>query len=92
MSEAEFVAFLSTGLRLFTRHSVPGSVHFICMDWRHMKELLAASGQIYDSLLNLCLWVKDNGGMGSFYRSRHAFWLPSESVESATGWRFIRFT
>src|SRR5271169_4728233 len=27
--------------------------------------------QIYDSLLNLCVWVKDNGGMGSFYRSRH---------------------
>jgi hypothetical protein len=36
-----------------------------------MKELLAAGGQVYDALLNLCVWVKDNGGMGSFYRSRH---------------------
>jgi len=36
-----------------------------------MKELLAAAGQVYDSLLNLCVWVKDNGGMGSLYRSRH---------------------
>jgi len=71
MSEAEFVAFLSTVLRLLARHSAVGSVHFICMDWRHMKELLAAGGQVYDSLLNLCVWVKDNGGMGSFYRSRH---------------------
>jgi len=71
MSEAEFVAFLSTSLRLLARHSALGSVHFICMDWRHMKELLAAGGQAYDSLLNLCVWVKDNGGMGSFYRSRH---------------------
>lgn len=71
MSEAEFVAFLSTALRLFVKNSTPGSVHFICMDWRHMKELLAASGQVYESLLNLCVWVKDNGGMGSFYRSRH---------------------
>lgn len=71
MSEAEFVAFLSTGLRQFAKHSAPGSVHFICMDWRHMKELLAAGGEAYDSLLNLCVWVKDNGGMGSFYRSRH---------------------
>ena len=71
MSEAEFVAFLSTSLRLLARHSAVGSVHFICMDWRHMKELLAAGGQVYDSLLNLCVWVKDNGGMGSLYRSRH---------------------
>jgi DNA modification methylase len=71
MSEAEFVAFLSTSLRLLAQHSALGSVHFICMDWRHMKELLAAGGQAYDSLVNLCVWVKDNGGMGSFYRSRH---------------------
>ena len=71
MSEAEFVAFLSTGLRLLAKYSMPGSVHFICMDWRHMRELLGASAQVYDSLLNLCVWVKDNGGMGSFYRSRH---------------------
>jgi hypothetical protein len=71
MSEAEFVAFLSTTLRLLAKHSTPGSVHFICQDWRHMKELLAAGGEAYDSLLNLCVWVKDNGGMGSFYRPRH---------------------
>ena len=71
MSEAEFVAFLTTSLRLLTRYSTFGSVHFICMDWRHMGELVAAGRQIYDSLLNVCVWVKDNGGMGSFYRSQH---------------------
>jgi hypothetical protein len=71
MNEAEFVAFLSTSLRLLARHSAGGAVHFICMDWRHMGELLAASKQIYDALLNLCVWAKNNGGMGSFYRSRH---------------------
>jgi DNA modification methylase len=71
MSDAEFVAFLSTSLRMFAKHSVSESVHFLCMDWRHMKEMLAAGLSIYDSLLNLCVWVKDNGGMGSFYRSRH---------------------
>ena len=71
MSEPEFVAFLSTSLRLFAKHSVPGSIHYLTMDWRHMKELLAAGGEAYDSLLNLCVWVKDNGGMGSFYRSQH---------------------
>ena len=48
-----------------------GSVHFICMDWRHLGELIAAGRQVYESLLNVCVWVKNNGGMGSFYRSRH---------------------
>jgi hypothetical protein len=32
---------------------------------------LAAGRQNYDEFLNLCVWVKDNGGMGSFYRSQH---------------------
>jgi DNA modification methylase len=41
------------------------------MDWRHMKELLTAGNKVYNALLNLCVWVKENGGMGSFYRSRH---------------------
>ena len=71
MSQFEFVSFLIAGLRLMTRFSTPGSVHFVCMDWRHMEELLTAGKQIYASLLNLCIWVKNNGGMGSFYRSRH---------------------
>jgi DNA modification methylase len=71
MNEAEFVAFLTTSLRLLARHSTAGSVHFICMDWRHAGELLAAGRQIYDTLLNLCVWAKNNGGMGSLYRSRH---------------------
>jgi DNA modification methylase len=71
MNEAEFVAFLNTSLRLLAKHSTSESVHFICMDWRHMGELLAAGRQSYDSLLNVCVWVKNNGGMGSFYRSRH---------------------
>ena len=36
-----------------------------------MGEMLSAGHQAYDTLLNLCVWVKDNGGQGSFYRSRH---------------------
>jgi DNA modification methylase len=71
MTEAEFVAFLTTSLRLLARHSTSGSIHFVCMDWRHASELLAAGNQIYEALLNLCVWVKNNGGIGSFYRSRH---------------------
>jgi hypothetical protein len=53
MSEAEFIRFLSTSLRLFAKYSVSGSIHYLFMDWRHMRELLAAGGEAYDSLLNL---------------------------------------
>jgi DNA modification methylase len=71
MNEAEFVAFLTTSLRQLSRHSTSGSIHFVCMDWRHAGELLAAGNQIYEAFLNICVWVKSNGGIGSFYRSRH---------------------
>ncbi|HEY6767706.1 MAG TPA: site-specific DNA-methyltransferase, partial [Candidatus Sulfotelmatobacter sp.] len=71
MSELEFVAFLTTSLRLLASHSAGNSVHFVCIDWRHMGELLAAGKQIYDAFLNLCVWTKNTGGMGSFYRSQH---------------------
>lgn len=71
MTEAEFVSFLNRALGLLEHHSKPGSVHFICMDWRRAGEILSAGKRTYDMFLNLCVWAKDNGGMGSFYRSQH---------------------
>ena len=71
MSESEFFDFLCRAVSLLERHSRDGSVHFICMDWRHAAEVLLAGKKAYDTLLNLCVWTKDNGGMGSFYRSQH---------------------
>jgi len=71
MSEAEFTDFLSNACNLLARYSYDGSIHFICMDWRHVGELLAAGRAAYDDLKNLCVWTKDNAGMGSFYRSQH---------------------
>jgi hypothetical protein len=41
------------------------------MDWRHMSEVFEAADSIYSELKNLIVWAKDNGGMGTFYRSRH---------------------
>ena len=71
MSEEQFADFLTTNLRLLSCFSTPGSVHYLCMDWRHMRELLDAGKRVYADLLNLCVWAKDNGGMGSYYRSQH---------------------
>jgi DNA modification methylase len=71
MSEAKFTAFLNTAFRNLIAHSVHGSIHFVCMDWRHCFEVLSAARDVYAELKNLCIWNKDNGGMGSFYRSKH---------------------
>jgi DNA modification methylase len=72
MSSAEYIDnFLTPACRLLAIHSVDGSIHYICQDWRHVGELLAAGKEVYDELKNLCVWVKDNGGMGSLYRSQH---------------------
>jgi hypothetical protein len=71
MDEAEFIAFLTRALGLLAANSLDGSLHFICMDWRHMGELLAAGRGTYTELKNLCVWTKDNAGMGSLYRSQH---------------------
>ncbi len=71
MTVSEFTNFLETAFRNMANCSMDGAIHFLCMDWRHMGEMLAAGEQVYDELKNLIVWAKDNGGMGTFYRSRH---------------------
>jgi DNA modification methylase len=71
MTKPEFTAFLRTAFERLVEASEDGSIHFICMDWGHMGEMLAAGESVYAQLKNLIVWAKDNGGMGSFYRSRH---------------------
>jgi DNA modification methylase len=71
MSEAAFTAFLQTVFGRLAENTVDGSIHQICMDWRHTWEMLAAGREVYAELKNLCVWNKTNAGMGSFYRSKH---------------------
>ncbi len=71
MTKPDFISFLTRTCSLLARYSADGSIHYICMDWRHMSELLEAGQLAYTELKNLCVWVKDNGGMGSLYRSQH---------------------
>jgi DNA modification methylase len=73
MSPAEFKKFLQDSFGLAARHSVDGAIHFICMDWRHVEELMGATKEIYSELKNICVWNKSNAGMGSLYRSKHEF-------------------
>ena len=71
MGEQKFADFLTQTMAIIGKNSERGAVAYICMDWRHMVELHQAGTAADFSLLNLCVWVKTNGGMGSFYRSRH---------------------
>lgn len=71
MTETAFTAFLTTALENLAAVSVDGAIHFVCMDWRHIGEALAAGRAAYTELKNLCIWNKTNGGMGSLYRSQH---------------------
>ena len=71
MNREAFTAFLQQALAPLAAHSVEGSIHYVCMDWRHLPEILAAGEAVFTELKNLIVWVKDNGGMGTFYRSRH---------------------
>jgi len=71
MSSTEFTNFLRLAMIAARNHSASGSLAYYFMDWRHMKEILSAGQEVYSEFLNLCVWAKSNGGMGSFYRSAH---------------------
>ena len=71
MSQAAFTAFLTDTLKPMAARCRDGAIAFVCMDWRHMTELLNAGAQVFSELKNLCVWNKTNGGMGAFYRSKH---------------------
>lgn len=83
MSEAEFTRFLSTAFRNMAAASDDGALQYICIDWRHLSEALRAGRIAYSQLLNLCVWTKRAGGMGSFYRSQHELILVFRNGEGA---------
>lgn len=71
MTRSEFTEFLTATLSNASRVAKDGAIAFVCMDWRHMRELQEAGEVAFTELKNLCVWNKSNGGMGSFYRSKH---------------------
>lgn len=71
MSEDECTGCLSKALSHFVRNSEAGALHYICIDWRHIGELLAAAGGVYAEIENLCVWVQEAGRQGSLYSSQH---------------------
>ena len=71
MSAQAFTEFLKSAFERLATHTTDGSIHYVCMDWRHIGEMMTAGNAVYSELKNLVVWAKSNGGMGSFYRSQH---------------------
>ncbi|MDO9634231.1 MAG: DNA modification methylase [Paludibacter sp.] len=70
MTEDQFINFLQQCFEILIRYSVKGSIHYVCMDWKHVYEIRCA-GRVYSEYKNMIVWNKSNGGMGTFYRSKH---------------------
>jgi hypothetical protein len=71
MSSDQFSTFLGETLGNAARLSRDGALHYVCMDWRHVAQLVDAGSRAYGEMVNLAVWVKSNAGQGSFYRSQH---------------------
>ncbi len=71
MSREAFTEFLVETLGNASAVLRPGGVAFACIDWRHVGEMNEALDALKLTLLNICVWIKSNPGMGSLYRSQH---------------------
>jgi DNA modification methylase len=70
-SQEEYTEFLTTAFTLLAIQIEIGALVFAFIDWRHLDEMLTAGRKAYGKPVNLCVWAKTNGGMGSLYRSQH---------------------
>ncbi len=71
MTSEQFIEFLQKTLAHCARHTIDGGITYVCIDWRHARELLIAGATVFDELKNICVWTKTTPGQGSFYRSQH---------------------
>jgi len=71
MTEDEFTAFLEAASRNIARVCIDGAIVYVCIDWRHIGELLKAARAAFTEHKNLVVWNKTSPGQGTFYRSQH---------------------
>jgi DNA modification methylase len=78
-TEAELTAFFRRVFRNCVQYSRPASIHFQCIDWRHVREMIDAAEGVYTEFKNICVWDKGVPALGSMYRSQHEFILVFKS-------------
>ena len=70
LTETEFTTFLTQAFTHLAHHTINGALIYVCMDWRHLRELLAAGQVAFTEIKHVCVWDKETGGMGTLYRSQ----------------------
>jgi DNA methylase len=85
MPRNQLIRFLVEALSLAAKHSADGSIHFVLMDWRHLREILAAGDEVYGQLKNLIVWVKTDASRGTFYCSQHELILVFKKGDGELG-------
>jgi DNA modification methylase len=82
MSEGEFLAFNEAWMKAVLSHLREGGLLGTFIDWRGYPTANAAALKLGLTPLNLIVWAKTNGGMGSLYRSQHEL-MPLFKKDSA---------
>ncbi|MBN9308321.1 MAG: ParB N-terminal domain-containing protein [Devosia sp.] len=71
MTDAEFEDFLRKAIVVMVANLMDGGIVGLFIDWRSVETMLRVGRELGLRLLNLIVWNKSNGGMGSLYRSKH---------------------
>ena len=94
MTEGQFAAFLEQALANLAAFSIDGSIHFVFMDWRHLREILAAGEAPYAELKQLIVWVKStrpSSTKASGTACKPGLWRTGSSAAPAAGPRARAF-
>lgn len=89
MTDEQFVVFLRSVMWYAVQNTVPGAIHYIFMDWRHIWHMTEAARAVYGSPIpkQVCVWNKDTMAMGSFYRSKHELCFVFSNNEAKALWQ-----
>jgi DNA modification methylase len=71
MSEDEFIAFQVASTTTLAQFCHDGALLYLFMDWRSMWPMLSGIRAAKLKMVNLAVWDKGQGSMGSLYRSQH---------------------
>lgn len=71
MTDAQFLEFNQKWMDAVLPHLVDGGILGTFIDWRGLPVAHAAATAVGLTPINLVVWAKTNGGMGSLYRSQH---------------------
>lgn len=70
LSQAGHIDLLRHPKLCYQPYLEDGAIIYECIDFRHIMEIMASAEGIL-AFKQLCIWVKDRAGMGTFYRSQH---------------------